>query len=151
MTYDSTDDTNKHIHQVRWQMKQVIEDLISRATKHDRSKLEPPEKEIFDEYTPKLKASTYGSDEYKQFLVEMKPALDHHYAVNDHHPEHFFDGVWDMNLVQIVEMLCDWKAATMRHENGDLRKSIQINAERFGYPETFQTMLINTAEYFKWI
>jgi len=39
--------------------------------------------------TPKLAGSTYGSEEYKAFLGQMKPALDHHYAVNDHHPEHF--------------------------------------------------------------
>ena len=31
---------------------------------------------------------TYGSDEYKACLTEMKPALDHHYAANRHHPEH---------------------------------------------------------------
>ena len=54
---------------------------------HDKSKLEAPEKEIFDAVTPKLRTLTYGSPEYHASLEEMGPALDHHYSVNAHHPE----------------------------------------------------------------
>ena len=63
------------------------------TSKADNSKLESPEKELFDEYTPKLKDCTYGSDEYKEFLKGLKVALDHHYANNSHHPEHYENGV----------------------------------------------------------
>ncbi len=66
----------------------MVKEALDRFTCHDRSKTESPEVECFDEYTPKLKGATYGSDEYKQWLAEMKPALDHHYAANRHHPEH---------------------------------------------------------------
>jgi len=36
-----------------------------------------------------------------------------------------------MNIVDLIEMLCDWKAASTRHNDGNLRKSIEINGNRF--------------------
>ena len=45
-----------------------------------------------------------------------------------------------------MEMLCNWKAATLRHKNGDLRQSIEQNAERFGYGMEMKGLLLNTAE-----
>lgn len=36
-----------------------------------------------------------------------------------------------MNLIDIVEMLADWKASSERQQNGNLLTSIEINAERF--------------------
>lgn len=143
--YDSFQDTCAHIKQVQFQMTQVILDLKRRASTHDLSKFESPEREVFDEMTPKLKSSTYGSEEYKGFLAQMKPALDHHYAHNDHHPEHHGNGIYGMSLLELLEMLCDWKAATMRHSDGDLVKSIRINAGRFGYDANMERMLLKTA------
>lgn len=151
MSYDSRPDTWAHINQVRRFVLDAVKDLMFRAEDHDQTKLEDPELALFDEYTPKLAGSTYGSDEYKSFLVGMKPALDHHYASYRHHPEHFEDGVRGMNLVDVLEMLCDWKAATMRHADGDLARSIDINAERFGYDEEFKRLLLNTAKWFGWL
>jgi hypothetical protein len=151
VTYDSTRDTYAHITEVRKRLLQVVADLIQRATDHDKSKLEPPEKAIFDEFTPKLRDVTYGSDEYKGFLAAMGEGLAHHYKVNDHHPEHFENGVWDMDLIQVLEMLADWKAATMRHADGDLKRSIQENSIRFGYGAGFQSLLMNTARRMGWL
>ena len=148
--YDSRSDTLEHIDEVRTRLSEVIADLELRSVRHDASKLEPPEKEIFDEYTPKLSGSTYGSDEYKEFLVGMGEGLRHHYEANDHHPEHFENGIHDMDLVQLIEMLADWKAATLRHADGDLDRSIRQNAERFGYGASMITLLHNTAERFGW-
>ena len=76
--YDSTADTTAHIAKIRHFMDLVLFNLVERANNHDKSKLEAPEKAIFDEYTPKLKGSTYGSGEYMLFLNEMKAALKHH-------------------------------------------------------------------------
>jgi hypothetical protein len=119
---------------------------------HDASKKESPELEVFDEFTPKLRGTTYGSDEYKAYTKAMGEGLAHHYAHNDHHPEHFPGGFEDMNLLQLIEMLCDWKAATMRMaDGGDLRKSINQNAERFGYGNKMKKILLNTSEYMGWI
>lgn len=93
--YDSTADTLLHIKRVNELLLIFSSELMSRAIVHDNSKLESPEKELFDEFTPKLKGTTYGSDEYKSYLSELKVALDHHYANNSHHPEHTFSReVW---------------------------------------------------------
>jgi len=131
--YSSSNDTLEHKSHVKENMRILIDELILRATTHDDSKLKSPEKEIFDEYTPKLKNSTYMSDEYKDFLKEMNVALDHHYKHNPHHPEYHDDGILGMTLVDLVEMICDWKAASMRHSNGDIKESIKCNKDRFGY------------------
>jgi hypothetical protein len=103
-----------------------------------------PEVEYFDTYTPKLAGTTYGSDEYKQLLAELKPALDHHYAINRHHPEHYENGIRGMNLVDLVEMFCDWYAASKRHDDGDIMKSIAINQKRFGYSDDLKAIFENT-------
>ena len=141
---DSRIDTYHHIQVVRDLLRRIIVDLAHRQQVHDQSKLVSPEVEVFDEFTPKLKASTYGSDEYKSFLVTMKPALDHHYAANDHHPEHYAGGMLDMTLVSLLEMLVDWKAATMRHDDGDIRESIEVNQKRFGYSDELKRIFLNT-------
>jgi hypothetical protein len=49
-----------------------------------------------------------------------------------------------MSLVQLTEMLCDWKAATLRHKDGDIRRSIEQNQQRFGYSDEVKRILLNT-------
>lgn len=144
-------ETLKHIRRVQDLLGVLATDLIRRAAVHDNSKLESPEVEVFEEFTAKLKGCTYGSDEYKGFLAAMKPALDHHYAANPHHPEHYPDGVRGMTLLDIIEMLADWKAATERHADGNLAKSIELNQKRFGYGDELKTILFNTATACGWI
>ncbi len=144
--YDSRPDTWRHIEQVRHYLHRVASDLILRAEKHDQSKLIDPERSVFDEFTPKLKTSTYGSAEYEGFRKAMGEGLEHHYKWNDHHPEHFDGGIAEMGLTQITEMLCDWLAAVKRHDDGDIRRSIEINAERFGYGDEIKRLLLNTVE-----
>jgi len=148
--YDSTSDTINHIDRVRVLMADVREWILDRAIRHDRSKLESPEKEIFDIYTPKLKGTTYGSDEYKQYLAEMGVALKHHYHNNRHHPEHFLDGINEMNLIDLIEMLCDWKAATERHADGDIQGSLTINEKRFTINPQLTAIMRNTCRDLGW-
>lgn len=151
MSYDSRPETAKHAKRVRTLMLRAITELEYRSQVHDASKMEPPELAIFDEFTPKLKHSTYGSDEYKGFLEAMGEGLAHHYAHNRHHPEHFEDGINDMTLVDLVEMLADWKAATERHDDGSLSKSLEIQQERFEISDQLRRILTNTADYFGWL
>jgi len=130
--YDSTKDTTDHQEAVKHFMAVAIENLANRRMNHDASKLKSPEKEMYDKYTPLLRDSTYGSDEYKSMLQEMGPALQHHYENNSHHPEHFENGIDGMSLLDLLEMFCDWQAASLRHADGDILKSIEINRKRFG-------------------
>src|SRR3954463_4241840 len=107
---DSTLATLQHSRRVDELLLQLVREISDRLTKHDQSKLAQPEKAIFDVYSPKLRDSTYGSEEYFEHLRNMNPALLHHYANNRHHPEHFANGIEGMTLVDLVEMLADWKA-----------------------------------------
>lgn len=148
--FDSKPETLAHIGRVQEILRQVSQNLLDRSKDHDQSKLLPPEKEMFDEATGRLKGSTYGSDEYKGFLRELKPALDHHYAHNSHHPEHYGNGVDGMSLLDLIEMFCDWKAATERHADGNIERSIKINTDRFKLSPQTASILENTRKEMGW-
>lgn len=145
----TNEETRKHINNVREYIFYFTDILRDRAMDHDKSKLNHPEVKIFTEYTSKLAEVTYGSDKYKEFLREMKPALDHHYAKNRHHIEHYKNGIEDMTLIDIIEMFCDWKAATLRHNDGNLLKSIDINEKRFKINPQLSQIFRNMAELFE--
>lgn len=151
MTYDSTADTLEHIDKVQGRMADAVQRLARRALAHDASKLESPEKEAFDAVTPALRGLTYGSLEYHANTARLGEALKHHYANNSHHPEHYPDGIAGMSLLDLVEMLCDWKAASERHADGDIARSLRINRERFGIGEQLAAILENTAVELEWM
>ncbi len=138
--------TMRHIERVRNLLSRLVNELLFRAELHDQSKLEQPEVGMFTEFTPKLATSTYGSPEYEGFRKAMGPALEHHYANNRHHPEHHKNGVDDMNLIDVLEMLVDWKAASERHNNGNILRSIEVNADRFKMSPQLVKILENTAK-----
>ena len=139
-------ETQKHIEKVRKYIRIMTDRLTTRGVNHDAAKLESPEVEIFAEHTDCLKDLEYNSPEYKAHLDAMKAALDHHYATYRHHPEHFQNGITDMNLIDLVEMLCDWKAAAERQHNGNLLTSIEQNAIRFKMSDQLKQILVNTAK-----
>jgi Family of unknown function (DUF5662) len=149
---DSTTETLEHIERVRDLISAVVAGLYRRAHSHDESKLREPEKSAFDSLSLKLKDTVYGSEEYKAALREIKPAIEHHYQNNPHHPEYWPNGLLDMSLLDIVEMLADWKAATERmKDGGDLRRSILLNKDRFKIDDQLYYILLNTAKELKWI
>ena len=150
--YDSRPDTEAHIKRVRELIGEACWNLAHRSAEHDRSKLEPPEKEAFDRGTRALKGLTYGSQEYRESFAKhgMKEAVAHHYAHNSHHPEHYPDGIAGLSLLDLIEMVADWKAATERHADGSLPKSLEINKERFGISDQLASILANTVREMGW-
>jgi len=149
---DSTKSTMAHKNRVKELMTEVIQELDFCATVHDNSKLQEPEKSAFDRATPRLKHLKYGTPKYKEALKHLGSALDHHYKVNRHHPEHWELGIYGMDLLDLIELLADWKAAGERHEdNKGLRHSIEVNAERYGYDERFKELLLRTADRMGWL
>lgn len=151
--YDSRPETREYIERVRHFVQSASVNLLARAACHDASKLVAPELEAFDIATPKLAGLVYGSEEYKQSLRDLGPALQHHFAHNDHHPEHFLGGVRGMSLMALIEMLCDWRAASERvkQRTDDPKKvktfeaGLTYNQERFGYSDELAGILLNTA------
>lgn len=138
--------TFEHIMKVRDNLNVFIAELLKRGERHDQSKLVEPELAYMVAHTDKLEGTTFGSPEYLAGKALMKPALDHHYAVNRHHPEHHKNGVNDMTIVDLLEMFADWKASSERHNDGNLRKSIEYNAIHFNMSMQLTCIFVNTME-----
>ncbi len=149
---DSTQDTMAHIERVRELLGCAAANLRDRATAHDRSKLEEPEKSAFDRLKAlQLSGMDYGTEEYRACLRKEKPAIQHHYEKNSHHPEFHANGIDGMSLFDVLEMLLDWKAATERMKNeGDIGKSLEINRDRFKISPQLESILANTIREMGW-
>jgi len=139
-------ETTKHKLWVLWYIFSTCCVLMKRAFLHDLSKYGKHEEPYFRKYVHRLKDVEYGTGHYQSLLSAIKPALEHHYENNSHHPEYHENGFDDMSLLDQIELLCDWKAATRRHKNGSLKNSIEFNSKRFGYSEKTKKALLKTAK-----
>lgn len=147
---DSRPDTLEHIGKVMARIHEFCDQMEARAKAHDASKLEEPEKSGYDQLVTHLANVEYGTDEYRAALAEARPVIEHHYAANTHHPEHWPDGIAGMSLLDIVEMLCDWKAASERTKQGSIHASLAHNKERFGISDQLASILENTVRELGW-
>lgn len=123
--------------------------MMHRAEKHDDSKKEDPELSMFIKSSKVLYNVKYGTDDYNKTIDNMKKeALGHHYFENPHHPEHYEKGVAGMNLFDILEMMCDWAAASKQYGT-ELADSIETSIKRFGLEGTIMEDIIrNSIPYF---
>lgn len=147
---ESQKDTREHIARVQVNIDQAVKNLAERAVTHDLSKLEEPELSGYESLSQALKGLTYGTPEHRAAFAPYKEIIQHHYASNRHHPEHWQMGVTDMSLLDIIEMLADWKAANDRN-GGDFGHSIQVSVSRFNISEQLHAILINTAKELGWL
>jgi hypothetical protein len=141
--YDSTLDVLRHSRQVDVRLLQLVAALLERVTRHDESKLQPPEKAIFDAHPPPR--APYGSPEYEAGLAAVAEGVAHHYSVATHHPQHFMNGISGMTLVDLAELIADW--AVM----GDLAQSLAVGRERFAIDDQLASILVNTAREAGWL
>ena len=139
------DQIKKHIDKVSEYMDDIAVQISERGEQHDASKLTSPEIQKWEEYIPKLANKKYGTAEYKKASKEMRDVIDIHHSVNRHHPEYFGkEGLSGMDLVDLLEMLCDWKAASLRTNGGSITKSIDDNQSKLKYDDTLKSILLNT-------
>lgn len=148
---DARDVTTSHINRVRALLQDFSADLDIRGRQHDLSKFSPVEAEplqamqdLIDREGPAL----YGTDEYRRRTALLGPMLDHHYAHNSHHPEHYPDGIAGMDLLDLVEMFHDWKAASER--GGDSAIGLSYCVEKYGIPPMLASILQNTCDRMGW-
>lgn len=146
--YDFDQDLLNHINKVRRYINLIITELADRAKNHDLSKTTNPEHDIYAKFTPLLQGLKYQSKEYKDAVnsPEFKFATDHHDRLNSHHPEYYEDGIDGMDLVDLIEMLCDWKAASERHKNAPWSEGFTKNCERFSISPQLTRILSNTID-----
>lgn len=53
----------------------------------------------------------------------------------------------EMNLFDLLEMLIDWVASTKRHADGDIKKSLKLNRDRFGMGDQLVQIFENTVPW----
>jgi hypothetical protein len=146
LNFDFAEETRAHIRQVAARLDAVCRELRARGEAHDQSKFSETEKSRYEGVIPRLKGLEWGTPEYTEAIRALGPALEHHHAHNSHHPEHYEDGARGMDLIDLIEMYCDWAAATLRNESGDLRRSIEINSTKYGIESPLRDILLNTWE-----
>jgi hypothetical protein len=108
--------------------------LSRRAIVHDISKFSEDEFSGFVQINRVARTCEYGSPEYKASLAEVD-AVPLHYSRNSHHPEHFDNGVDEMSLIDFIEMVADWKAASEVYGQTLLKDALEIQTARFGLQE----------------
>ena len=140
-----------HIKRVRKWLNHFSTILFYRGATHDESKLTEPE---FSQWCkideePRYK---YGTPEYNDKLARYHYLFEMHWKnpKNRHHPEHFtipnengfiYD---DRDLIDLVEMLCDWLGYRDNISYTEAVTLVQQQCERFGFSDELHDLLLNT-------
>jgi len=140
------EDTLNHIRDVKKVLSDFSKELDHRGKWHDYSKFSDEEQKVFSNVLDGKKTAKYGTPEYEEVKRKLAPALEHHYKENRHHPEHFANGISGMTLIDLMEMLADWKAATKRHEDDKIETSIEINSKKYNIDNQLKQILVNTVK-----
>lgn len=142
---NTENETRSHIHRVQELMYRLVNLLLERCETHDKSKLSEPEKSGFEKmdsepYYP------YGSQEYFDKLERYAPILEHHYKLNPHHPEHYSGFIAEMDLLDILEMVCDWASRRGGLCENEMISLVEQQSERFSIPSELSNILLNTMQ-----
>ena len=133
------DDTTKtiitvlrHITLVREALLSISQNLEKQMLRHDLSKFYEDEFFGFTQINRVAREHKYGSPEYQASLRAVEPnPIKLHYSRNSHHPEHYKNGIDDMSLIDIIEMVADWYAASLTYGQTSFEESLEISIKRF--------------------
>ena len=148
------EDLSDHKSRVRALLSDAENILVEAGRQHDNSKLSPLEASFYVDPVWELghNGPKFGTPEHKAITDKMGPGWEHHMQHNAHHIGHHKNGVQDMNLFLLLEMVCDWIAASERRGGKfDFDKS-WANASRdkkndaIRIPDELRSILKNTAE-----
>lgn len=133
----------KHKRNVAKRIQLFISLLHNRAVNHDNSKLVEPEYSLWCamDLEPRYK---YGTPEYEDKLKRFRKVFELHYKANRHHPEHHLNGIIDMNLIDLIEMLCDFISYKDNITYTEASNMLDKQSDRFGFSEEIRTLLMNT-------
>lgn len=147
----SAEKTLWHIKRVQDLLGEAATELLRRGVDHDSSKFDPEEAGPLAEMDALIAREgnvPFGSPEYEERKKLLGPMLDHHYAKNTHHPEHYTNGVDGMDLFDLLEMFIDWKAASERGEASSMGLSAAV--KKYGITDQLASIMQNTATRLCW-
>ena len=114
-------------------LRAIAYELMRRADLHDQSKLSLDEFEGFAKINRVGREHEYGSDEYFAALNAVDPnPIPLHYSRNDHHPE-FHAKITYMEFPELVEMVCDWYAASVTYGKTSFQGSLTVGFDRWPF------------------
>lgn len=125
--------------------------LLTQINTHDDSKLEEPEISLFSKNIEDFSnTNEYLSQDYNKLLQDINDAKEQHYVNNRHHPEHFENGVDNMTLIDVIDMLLDWLCSNVIYKNNieEIEKMIRKQQKRFNLSDQLTKILINTSNEF---
>lgn len=134
----------KHKLCVQYFLEKVLEELKFRGLHHDDSKEQSPELENYAIALPYFGNRGKIPDEVQDALNIAK---QHHYTNNDHHLEYYDpsgNGIHKTNLIVLLEMMTDWRAAMIREGQESIEASLDMTQKRFGYSDEVRAILKNT-------
>lgn len=143
--------TQNHINLVRYNLFKLscynnqIE-LKERSNNHDLSKYTKNE---YNGYMYLIEKH----NEYSTFIFTeeheeiIKKAIQHHYQVNRHHPEHF-DDINDMNKIDLIEMVVNWAARSEELGNSLIGWYNSVNQVKYQFNSEQQKIIENVIKMF---
>lgn len=148
--FEVLNDTIVHVQEVKANLQDAIHDLEKRSIVHDLSKFQDPEFSVFCGTRQEFKKANYGTPEYDAVSEKAKVGVQHHHSNNRHHTAYHENGIADMNLMDLMEMLADWKAASRRSPDLSFSDSLPRAYERYGISPDLQMLIENTISYLNW-
>jgi len=141
----------QHRAYVKANLDQIRAELEQLGDLHDLSKLDEEEFDAFCSTREDFKRANYGDALYKKCTERIKSAVERHYKLNRHHTGYHENGFADMDLIDILEMLADWKAASRRSPLLSFEDSLPKAFEMHNIPENMQKHILATLKRLGWI
>lgn len=142
-------DTKQYIYrhklEIQKKLSLLINELKKRADEHDISKLKEPEYSGWVKMDKEPRYE-YGSKEYFEKIKKYKWLFDLHYRKNRHHPEYWQGFFQDMDLIDLLEMICDWISYRDDLTYQEATEVIEKQCTRFGFPQLMRELILNTVK-----
>jgi len=141
--YESVVQHKKAISDIMYKLADMIR---KRADAHDDSKLDSTEFNKWSlNYLPESKRNL-DNKEFKKTFEKLGEVREIHYSKNRHHLEFFNGDIKKINIIDLLEIICDWIASTANQDKGNLRLTIERAKERFKFSKEIEHIILNTLE-----
>lgn len=136
----------QHICNVRKYLSYFSRIVYNRGVEHDQSKLMEPELSLWKKMDeePRYPYSIDPNSEYQKKLERHKTVFELHWRNNRHHPEHFHGWYTEMDLVDLIEFMCDNISYKQNLTFEECERLIKDQCARYNFPDILQNILLNT-------
>lgn len=125
-------ETLAHQKSIAEKLNALAKSLIDRGEHHDEAKFTPEELPLLASEDPR----------------SVDIAMQHHYRLTRHHPQHFKNGMRDMCLIDLVETFVDWEMDA-EEEGKDFSEILAEKQKEFGFSDDIRDIMQNTYDQSK--